>query len=389
MTNIYPYESPVPAREVNMDAKALVKVAALFEEQYRQGKFPGGQMVVRRHGQVVLNLACGMARGWQGRGGEQEVTVSAQTPFAVFSTGKPMAALVIALLESRGQLDIHAEVADILPEFTGMGREAITILDVLTHRGGILLPNLIDDPERNGDAEALWQLLVQTPPRYPLGTFAYMPLEYGIILDRLVQQITTKPLATVFDDEFAHPLGLPQMHYGLGTHQLGDIAWNYWLGGERCVVAEMDIAPNFEQHNNIPAVFSARNPAFGMVSDAANLAAFYEFLVHDGRNRNDQQLLPTKLVRRYTRRQTSGWNKSINTYLSLGYGFILGTVSPSFYGWWGSSGCFGHAGIFSSLAFADHKTGVAVAIVTNGNKGLGDFLMRFAPLAHGVRRACR
>lgn len=188
--------------------------------------------------------------------------------------------------------------------------------------------------------------------------------------------------------ELTKPLKLPNMQYGLGNHQLNDVAWNYWLGKERCMVGEMNVADNFEYKFNIEAVFSAKNPAFGMSADAANLAAFYEFLANGGRTRDCNQLISEHVIKSYTTKQTSGWDKSIKTYLSLSCGFMLGTAAPSFYDWWGSSSCFGHAGVFSSIADGDHETGLAVAIVTNGNKSIGDFFKRMITLNHALRKAC-
>jgi len=72
------------------------------------------------------------------------------------------------------------------------------------------------------------------------------------------------------------------MHFGLGLHQIDELAWSYWLGKDRYIIADMNVAENFEEKNNDLAVFAAANPAFSMVTDAANLAAFYEFLVNGG-----------------------------------------------------------------------------------------------------------
>lgn len=389
MNNNYPYEAAVDASAVDMNPHGIQSVADTFLKQQRQGEFPGGQLVVRRRGKVVLKLACGIARGWQGRGGDTLVNVQDNTPFPVYSTGKPMAAVVIAMLESQGLLDVSQPVMSVLPEFAGLGRNEITILDVLTHRGGIILSDLINNHTIWNDKDAVWQHLLKTPPRYPRGTFAYMPAEYGLILDQLVTRLTGQSIAGVFQGQLAAPLGLRNMHYGLGSHSLDDLAWSYWQGKDRYVIAEMDVADRFEEKNNDRAVFAAGNPAFGMVADAANLAAFYELLTNGGLARNGEQLIKEEFVNRYTTRQVSGWNKSLGTYLSLGHGFMLGTAMPSFYGWWGTGGCFGHAGMFSSLAYGDHKTGLSVAIVTNGNKSLGNFFSRFIKITHGLKRACK
>lgn len=389
MTGNFPYEDAVDAALVQMDSGLVNKVAQQFTRQQEQGVFPGGQLVARRHGKVVLKLACGVARGWQGRGGDTQVSVQHNTPFPVYSSGKPMAAIVIAVLESRGVLDVMAPLASVLPEFGGLGRDEITVLDVLTHRAGIILADLINNHTIWADRDAAWQHLLRTPPRYPRGTFAYMPAEYGLILDQLVMRLTGRTIAEFFRNEIALPLGLRNMHYGLGSRQLDDLAWSYWLGKDRYLVAEMDVADRFEEKNNDPAVFSAGNPAFSMVADAASLAAFYEVLVNGGGHTGNRQLIPGQLVQRYTTRQVSGWNKSLKTYLSLGRGFMLGTPTPSFFGWWGTSGCFGHPGMFSSIAFGDHDTGLSMALVTNGNKGIGDCFTRFVKISHGMRSACR
>ncbi|MDH3326619.1 MAG: beta-lactamase family protein, partial [Gammaproteobacteria bacterium] len=106
-------------------------------------------------------------------------------------------------------------------------------------------------------------------------------------------------------------------------------------------------------------------------------------------NPNGEQLIDSEIIKNYTHKQIFGWNRSVKTFLSYGRGFILGTMTPSFYGWWGSNGCFGHPGIFSSVAYGDHKTGISVAIVTNGNKSIGDFFSRFANLSHEIKKACK
>jgi len=378
MNNIYQQENAIAC---HMDKHKLQGVKQLFLRQQEQGLFPGGQLVVRRHGHVTLNVSCGVARGWQGRGGNI-LEVKQDTTFPVYSTGKPMAAVIIAMLEKEGVLDIHTPIKNILPEFAGMGRDEITTLDVLTHKAGVLLPELIDNHTIWADREAVWDYLLKTKPLYPRGTFAYMPAEYGLILDQIVRKVTGQSIAQKLQ-ALLDSLGIKNMGFGLNQHKIDDVAWSYWLGKDKYMIAGMDVADKFEEKNNDAAVFTAGNPAFSMVADAASLAAFYEFLLH-GNAQIDKDLINT-----YTTKQVSGWNKTVSAYLSLGRGFILGTVTPSFYGWWGTGGCFGHAGIFSSLAYADHKTGLSVAIVTNGNKSIGDFFSRFVKLSHGIRSACK
>lgn len=377
----FPYESTVDPKDIGLDPMRLKKIEHEFLRQHRNGDFPGGQLVIRRNGKIALKLATGVTRKH-----EPAIQTKDTTPFPVYSTGKPMAAITISLLDSRGLLNIGTRVMDILPEFAGKSRDEITVEDVLTHRAGILLPELIHNHKLWAKRDEVWQFLLDKKPKYPRGTFAYMPGEYGIILDRIVSEITGLTLANYFQQEIASPLGLNNMQYGLGHHSKEDIAWSHWLGKKRCIVAEMNVAEDFEEKNNDDAVFAAANPAFSMVTDAANLAAFYEFLVTGGQTQDGKQLIPEDIIRKYTTRQVSGWNKSVNTYLSLGYGFMLGSLGPSPYGWWNTRECFGHPGIFSSLAFGNFRTGISAAIVTNGNKSMGDFFTRFIKITHALRK---
>ena len=62
MSTAFPHEPLAPPPSVGMEAARLERALALFREQQAQGAFPGGQLVVRRGGHCVANLAVGLAR---------------------------------------------------------------------------------------------------------------------------------------------------------------------------------------------------------------------------------------------------------------------------------------------------------------------------------------
>ena len=123
-----------------------------------------------------------------------------------------------------------------------------------------------------------------------------------------------------------------------------------------------------------------------MLTTARALAAFYEMLLAGGVVRSGRRLIRDETLRRYLTLQDSGFRTAHDAYVRLGRGFALGWPLPHLYGWWGSSRCFGHAGGFSCVAFADPDAAVAVAILTNGNRSLPEMLRRFAPLTSRARR---
>jgi CubicO group peptidase (beta-lactamase class C family) len=385
----FPHERPVDAEAANVDGVLLHDVVNRFRRQQASGAFPGGQIAVRRAGQLLVDEAFGIARGL--RTGSEPVctTVQRRTPFPVLSAGKPLAAVAIAMLEDRGQLDPRAPVAAIIPGFEAHGKGEITVLDVLTHRAGIFLPDLVARPELWRDRHAVLRKLTEATPAFRRGTFAYMPYEYGWILSEVVSRIDGRLLADFVTAELAEPLGLPDLRFGLAGRAPDALAWSYWLGKKKLLVGGIDVAADFESRNNSAAQLESLNPAVSLVTDAASLAAFYEFLVAGGVTRTGRRLISESTLRRYTARNFAGWDRSSNALSAVGRGFIVGAWFTTIFGWWNTGGCFGHPGGLSCLAFGDYRTNLAAAILTNGNRGFFDLAKRCVPLAAGLRRACR
>jgi CubicO group peptidase (beta-lactamase class C family) len=385
---LYPYEDPLQTEMLNLNPRKLHNVVERFRNQQRSGSFPGGQLVLRCEGKLVLNEAVGIARGFRTDESIPPVQALPHTPFPVLSAGKPLAAIAIALLEDRGMLDVHAPIAEIFPEFGRHGKDQITTLDVLTHRSGMLMPEFVSSHQLCGDRAILQQALIDAVPVYPRGVLAYQPFEYGWILSEIVLRITGKSLPDFFFDELARPLQLSALQFGLAGRDIDSLAFLYWLGKEKIMVAGVNVASEFEMQNSAQFL-NARNPATSLVTDAANLAAFYDFLLAGGRTPEGKQLISERTLQQYTTRNYQGWDRSLKTPLAVGRGFVVGTRLFSSFGWGNTSQCFGLAGGFSCLAFGDYSKNISVAIVTNGNRSLGDFMKRFLPLADGIRRACK
>ncbi|MCK5428266.1 MAG: beta-lactamase family protein [Anaerolineales bacterium] len=387
---MYPFmvEKPVDPESVNMDAGRLAKVVERFHTQQQSGSFPGGQLVLKRHGKLVLNDQIGVARGFRKSESTSHLLVQSQTPFPVLSAGKPLAAIAIAMLDERGLLDVSAPIADIFPRFAKRGKDQIAVLDVLTHRSGILMPDIIKEGQSWGDNEAIREALIDTVPTYARGTLAYHPHEYGWILNEVMLRVDGRSLAAFFVEEIATPLQLPALRFGLAGRDIKSVAFSYWLGEGNVNVAGVNVAKDFEKQNS-KEFLNAENPATSLVTDASSLVAFYDFLLIGGKTPSGKQLISEKTIRAYTSRHVLSWDRSLNTPLAIGRGFVLGMRLPSSFGWWNTNLCFGHAGGFSSLAFGDYRTNISVAIVTNGNKSTTDFVNRFVPLAHGLRSACK
>jgi CubicO group peptidase (beta-lactamase class C family) len=344
---------------------------ATFHAQHGRGGFPGGQLVVRRRGATLVDEAIGLASGV--RPGEPSVQVSPTTRFQVFSASKPFVAMAIALLEERGLLDVEAPLARFVPGWPADR----TVLDVLTHRAGLLLPQIVADERRWADREGIIRAISETAPRYPRGTLAYGPYEYGWILAEVVSRVAGEPLPGFLKRELLDPAGIDVSF----TTTSDEVARTYWLGGPR-VVAGVELSARWEEIHNAAATRATLVPGAGLIATAGALARFYELLLEGGRG-----LLRPETIGRYTGAHAAGLDRSNRLPLRVGRGFLLGLRLPSLYGWSNTRRCYGHPGAFSAVAYADPGTGAAVAYVTNANRGPYDLLRRAASIGSRVRRS--
>jgi CubicO group peptidase (beta-lactamase class C family) len=383
----FPHEAAADPALVGLDITALEKVRDLFLEQNARGMYPGGQLVIRRHGHVVLDVAVGMGRGF--RDGEPPQPVTRGTLFPMFSAGKAVIATLIGLLEERGKLDPKAPIAEVWPEFAQHGKDEITPLEVLTHRGGVLMDDFCAQPELWADWDAVVHAVEQAKPTHRRGPLRYHPLEYGWILAEVVQRASGRPFRAFLKEALSGPAGLPNLQFGVAPEDRDDVAHGYFLGSKAVRIGSFTVSRSVERLTTDPEMAAVLLPGAGLVSDGGTLAAFYELLVRGGVAADGTRVMDPSTVELYTGREVGGWDRSTSAPITLGRGFFVGSRGPSLYGLWNTQGCFGHAGMFCTVGFGDHDTKVAAAVVTNGNRSKADLVKRMLPLCSGIRKACR
>jgi len=356
---------------------------ALFREQQQRGLFPGGQLVVSRGREIVCEANVGIARGLRPDEGIAAEPVTAATQFQAMSASKAVVAFAVALLEDRGLIDVAAPVARYFPEFGASGKGEITVLDVLTHRSGLLAEPLIGDPALWSDWDALLAALAAAQPERPRGQLCYESHVFGWVIAEVVRRVSGRSLPDFLAEAAGDELSGIDF---LAAPAAPAAARTYWLGRASYRLGGVDLARGFEHANNDVASRRALVPGAGVLTSARALAAFYELLLAAGVARSGRRILREETLLRYVARQTSGFERITRSYVVLGRGFALGCALPHLYGWWGSSRCYGHAGGFSCVAFADPDARAAIAILTNGNRSLVDMVRRFAPLASLARR---
>ncbi|HET9960075.1 MAG TPA: serine hydrolase domain-containing protein [Polyangiaceae bacterium] len=370
-----------------MDPARVARIIERFRAQQATGVFPGGQLVVRRRGRLVIDEAVGVARGYRDADHEPRQEFTPEQRSCVFSAGKPLVAIAIALLEQAAAIDVTRPVAHYWPEFANAGKRELSVLDVLLHRSGLYLREIERDWRHFGDWHSVMSRIAATEPAFPRGTLAYQPLGFGWILGELVRRISAKPIERFLEQDVLAPAGLEDLRLGLPRAEVGTIARSYWvdekppvLGGEQMV--------GFEEAQNSVEQLTAILPGAGTIGTARSLARFYAWLLDGTPTLSGHRLIGESVLTKYITRQTRGIDRTVRLPLVLGRGFGMGWFWPHPYGWWRTSSCFGHAGNFSVLAWADPVTRCAIAVVTNGNRAPTSLVSRFAGIGSAVRDAC-
>jgi CubicO group peptidase (beta-lactamase class C family) len=301
------------------------------------------------------------------------------------SASKPLVAFAVAVLEDRGMVDVGRAVSVYVPEFGGEGKSEITLHDVLTHRSGVVVPYLWDSPAIWPDWGRVQEAIWNSPPRYRRGTLAYHPYEFGWILGEVVRRVAEQPLDLFLDDVL--PESLRMLRLRRGHDDKTTVAHTYWLGPRRLRLGGQDVAAGFEEKNNSRQTLTSLVPGASMTTTASTMAQFYEMQLAGGTTVDGTRVIRSSTLEQYLTANVTGFDRTLRSYLILGRGFLLGWRWPHPYGWWDSRACVGHGEGFCVVVFGDRRTQAAIAMVTNGNRGLGDVFRRFAPLSSAIRRA--
>lgn len=153
--------------------------------------------------EVVVDLRGGWTdrkktRAWQ-----------ADTLVPVYSTTKPVAAIVVAMLVERAGLKagFDTPVAEIWPDFAQAGKADYTIAEVLSHQAG--LPGFAEpiDPDLWLDPPALTAALAKLAPMWPRGQGSgYHPLTWGYLAGEIARRLDAqgRTLGRVLREEITH-----------------------------------------------------------------------------------------------------------------------------------------------------------------------------------------
>ena len=162
-------------------------------------------------GQKVVDL-------WGGRrtpNGNEPWTEN--TMIVVASTTKGLAAMTLAIANSRGWLDYDAPIARYWPEFAQNGKAAITVRQLLAHEAGLALLDEELTIDKLRDLDAVARILARQKPAWIPGTrHGYHAMTIGLYMQEVIRRVDPKhrTLGRFFHEEIAEPLDL-EFYIGL------------------------------------------------------------------------------------------------------------------------------------------------------------------------------
>ncbi len=327
--------------EAGMTGTTLESIAAELESKVAEGYMTAAQVLVAREGKIVLHKAFGRMSPEAGA-----PSVTDASPFLVASITKPFTAAAVMMCADRGFIDIDKPVKTYIPEFTGGGRDRITVWNLLNHTSG--LPDMLPENEAlrksNTPPKDFIPRVITTPLLFTPGTqVKYQSMGINL-LGEITERVTEMPLREFMRREIFEPLGLANTFLGMGGRNLEDLV--------QCDVAEAPGDPGYERWDwNSPYWRDFGAPWGGLHSTARDIAVFLQTFLNGGEH-GGKRILRQETAHEMITNQAEG----LNSPWGLGWGF-RDSLDWTYFGTRVSPETFGHCGATGTVAWADpvHK----------------------------------
>ncbi len=349
---------------LGLNPQKVEQLLARVRQEVEDGLLPAAQVALARHGKVGVYASFGSANP------------ESLTP--LFSATKAITSAAAWLLFQDGSLAEDELVADIIEEFGSNGKEGITVQQLFTHTAGF--PHAPFRPLQWLSKEERYARFAQWRLTWEPGTrFEYHPTSSMWVIAELIERRSGQPFTDFVRDRVLRPLQLNNLFVGLPVEENAR-ALPCEHSGEALTEEDyakmgMPVPPDSEVTEaallsfNNPEIRAIGVPGGGGFANAADLALFYQALLHGGL---DGVELWNEATRDSVRQIRSGdltdmmFNKPANRGLGI---IISGDSSRNFRGFGNtnSPAAFGHNGAGGQLAWVDPQTGISLAYLTPGH----------------------
>ena len=337
-------EDGLPAKApsaVGMSASRLATINRVVERGIKAGGYPGASVVVGRKGAVVWAKGFGHL-GWTNDPGS---VVDERTIYDLASLTKVVGTTTaVMILFDEGKIKLDDLVSKYIPEFTGGGKELVTVRQLLEHRSGLPagrdLWRIARSPEEARAAVIATPLIAQ-PGQY----YEYSDLGADM-LGFIVEVVSGQRLDQFLEARVFGPLHMTDTHFRPDPSLRGRIApteltppRGYPLRGE-------------VHDENAYALGGVAGHA-GIFSTAADLSIFAQMLLNRGTFKGTR-IVADSTVALFTKRAAGtralGWDTCAGEY---GCGKYMG------------KNAYGHTGFTGTSLWIDPDREMFVVLLTN------------------------
>ena len=371
----------------NMDSSRLEDLQAVVREDIAAGLYHGAVIKVARGTKVALDVTIGSADA------QQSLPLAGDSVFSIFSVTKAFTNILILRAIERGRLALTTRISEIIPEFSGYGREKIEIFHLLSHQAGFpiifeLKPGMYIDVLDEMVA-AVMEVVKPTEP--PGEHVSYAPLVNHVLLGEALRRIDPKRRSyrQIVQQDLLDPLRMTDTSVGLRAdlkrrHVVPDFRGNYPIGHR----GHSNFGPNgaFEEEH-------AEMPWVGIASTVPDMFRFAQMLRQGGTLDGARILSPATLefaTRNWTgekpnelyveRGRERGWAPA-PAYIGLGFSLRGTAICHHMFGTLASARTFGNYGAGTTLFWIDPQRDLTFVCLSAGVMESNANIERFQKLS--------
>uniref|UniRef100_A0A1I7ZML8 Beta-lactamase domain-containing protein n=1 Tax=Steinernema glaseri TaxID=37863 RepID=A0A1I7ZML8_9BILA len=374
-------------------------VRAAFLKNFVDGwERDGAAFTVYYDGKKVVDLWGGYADTMAARKWKEDTTT------VTFSTTKAVAAICIAVLVDRGQLNYDDLVIKHWPGFGKHGKANVTIQMALSHMAGLGYLDIPITEDLAADHNKMRKVLEDELPKWPPGTATgYHIYTYGWIVDQIVRHVDKKKrsIGQFLREEISIPHDI-DFHIGLPKEEqyrvarltvptmldrlaevYNDIRVVKYFNALKKLIQDSMLRRAASNPSWLQAVFqiTVNNPDYQRLEQAAalgignsrSLAKLFDLVVR-------AQIIKPSTLEKLLHPYINRTDLIMGDQIAKGNGFLYLPLNRA-----GVDYVVGHTGHGCQQVHFDPKNRLAIAYVSNGLKtGLYDLCGTFARLHHTV-----
>ncbi len=379
---------------VGMSEERLVRIDSHLRAYVDDGRLPGWQVVVARHGEIVHASTYGYADV------ESALLLQSDSMFRIFSMTKPITSVAAMMLWEEGKLELTDPVSKFIPAFADLkvwkrgsstsfalepATEPMRLWHLLTHTSGLtygfLMAHVVDEMYRKAGFE--WSVPKGANLEETCNQLAALPLlfqpgsewNYSVstdVLGRVVEVVSGKTLDDFFAERIFAPLRMVDTSFGAredNGHRLASLYGMNPANRQAVSLAEFGKAALHKP--------KALLGGAGLVSTSADYMRFADMLRRGGVASpalGGERLLSPRTLAYMTKNHLpgnsdlAGFGRPISsetTYEGIGFGLGFSvTLDPVKAKLASSIGDFGWGGAASTAFTVDPLEGLVILFMT-------------------------